>query len=171
MKLLSLSITVLLLIAFNASAKSTQDKIQHCAKFEDNKKRLTCFDSLVIKKEKAPKGKEVSLAKSEVILETAKPKAVVNVAEPKKLTQQFGFESKVITQTPESLTFTVQKVQKNPHGKLKITFKNGQIWQQRDSKRFRLKTDEQVIVSKGAWGSFFLQKPTANSRIKIKRLK
>lgn len=86
----------------------------------------------------------------------------------------FGLEHK---QKPEDerpdrlqLKWTTKK--KDAYGKWVITLENGQVWRQTDSTRFSFKNSEQwVVVVRGFMGSYFLEEPEHNKRIRVKRVK
>jgi hypothetical protein len=71
----------------------------------------------------------------------------------------------------DSITLTISQLSKSPYGQWKITFDNGQRWQQKDNHKLSLKTGQRVILTKGAISSVFLQKENSTKRIKVKRLK
>jgi hypothetical protein len=65
---------------------------------------------------------------------------------------------------------TISEVEKDPYGALKISFNNGQVWKQTDSRNFRLKSGQKVYIEKAALGSFLLGAEGRNSTIRVKRL-
>ena len=71
----------------------------------------------------------------------------------------------------DSITLTISKLSKSPYGEWRITFENGQRWQQKDNYKLSLKTGQRVILTKGSLSSVYLQKENTTKRIKVKRLK
>jgi len=132
-------------------------KVQACSQISENKARLNCFDQL-----------------------TTKPGTQVLAPKTAELTVQEvdSFSKEQVKKTAEEkateinrISLTISKLDKTAYGKWKITFVNGQKWQQKDSTKLKLKLGEQVILTKGALSAVFLQKENANKRIKVKRLK
>jgi hypothetical protein len=183
-----------------STANSLLDGLAMCAKNTDSLQRLVCFDKLAKDtKSNPPNEPQVTLNDSivERVDSTVKvapkiqpekvlavsnhhkkpavvePQSVVVIANSVKQQQaSFGKEA---VKRPEDrikqLKEKVIKIQKAPYGELIITFENGQVWRQTDSIRFRLSTDEVVIIERGALGSFFIGKENTNQRIRAKRVK
>ncbi len=149
------SVVSCLLLPQAVSAKETSltEKIQFCSEINKDKKRLSCFDQL---SKKQPEVAKVGLTTQEV---DSFAKEHV-----KKTEEELAKEI-------NSISLTISKVSKTLRGELKITFSNGQKWQQKDSIRMKLKIGEKVSLHKGAFGSVYLQKESGNKRIKVKRLK
>lgn len=148
-----------LLISQTVLAKETElsDKVQACSQMSQDKTRLACFDQLT------------HLSNSTILA----PKKTTLTA-----TQVDDFSKGHVKKTAEevakeinSITLTISKLSKTLHGQWKVTFNNDQRWQQTDGTKLKLKQGEQVILSKGAFSSVFLQKENTNKRIKVKRLK
>jgi len=156
MKMLALySVVSCLFLTQAVSAKepSLTAKVQSCSKIIQDTARLSCFDQL---SKKQPKIVQAGLTTQEIDL-FAKEHV-------KKTDEELAKEI-------NSITLIISKVSKTLRGELKITFSNGQKWQQKDGKKMKLKVGEQVSLHKGALGSVYLQKENGNKRIKVKRLK
>jgi hypothetical protein len=98
--------------------------------------------------------------------DTNKPKPKVNA------TENFGQENK---KHPKDWINQIQgkivKMRKSAYGKHIITLDNGQVWRQTDSTHLKLVEGQSIAISRGAFGSFFISKESANKRIRAKRVK
>jgi hypothetical protein len=177
------------------------DELAMCAENTDSLQRLICYDKLAKDtKSSPPKQPQVTLNDNiiegvdSVVVQAApeiQPKKLLPVSdhpkesavvEPlsvavmtnsvKQQQESFGKEQ---LKHPENrikqFKAKVIKIQKTHYGKLIITIENGQVWRQTDGTRFRLSTDELVIIERGALGSFFIGKEKTNQRIRVKRVK
>ena len=81
----------------------------------------------------------------------------------KKTSEEFANEINYIA-------LTISQLRKTPYGRWKITFENGQKWQQKDNYKLRLETGQRVVLTKGAISSVLLQKENTKKRIKVKGL-
>lgn len=140
-----------------AKEENLSDRIQDCVKISQDTARLTCFDQLT------SKSSTIS-AEPEVTDLTAEQVDSFSKGQVKKTSEELANEI-------NSITLTISKLSKTPYGQWKITFENGQKWQQKDSYKLSLKTGQRVVLTKGAITSVFLQKENTKKRIKVKRLK
>lgn len=162
-----------LLFSLNASA-GIEQQLSQCAAKQDKLDRLICYDNLAAKvgnqsqasSHVAPVSKPTPAAQPK----PAPQAAAVVASTPAAPEASFGKVQKVEKVELDKVNLTVASVQKNPHGKLTITFDNGQVWKQNDSRRFRLKVGEKVYIEKGALGSFLLGKNDSNTTIRVKRI-
>jgi hypothetical protein len=152
-------IVVSLLISQTVLAKETDlaDKLQACVQISQDTKRLSCFDQL-----------------------TNKPKITMVDSKKAQLSamQVDGFSKEHIKNTSEeeaeeikSITLTISTLSKTIRGQWKITFENGQKWQQKDTARLKLTQGDTVVITKGMFGVVYMKKLNKNKRIKVKRLK
>lgn len=154
-----------LFIAPIVSAKETQlaTKILTCSEITDNQSRLGCFDALT--------------SNNNLVVDTAKPLVIdKTMLQAEQQVDDFAKEhvkktTKELEKEIDSITLTVSKLSKTVRGQWKITFENGQQWQQKDSGTLSLQQGDEVTLTKGAFSSVFLQKENINRRIKVKRLK
>ncbi|MFW8590986.1 hypothetical protein ACOI22_09310 [Glaciecola sp. 2405UD65-10] len=184
---------LLLLSLFAASgqtiamqASPSVNELLECKVISDNQKRLTCFDKLasqiVLKSDAKPKltvapptntPSIVSLPPAPVA--ASKPLVTVpqtNEDQNKVKVDVFGLEHKqVIISDSDSITALVANVKKAPHGELVITLDNEQVWRQTSSERLRIKSDDTVVVTRGALNSFLLKKEGSSRAIRVKRVK
>ncbi len=140
-----------------AKEESLSDSIQACVKISQDTARLTCFDQLTSKRSSTSVAPEITQLTVEQVDSFSKEQV-------KKTSEELANEI-------NSITLTISKLSKTLYGQWKITFENGQKWQQKDKYKLSLKTGQRVILTKGALSSVFLQKENTNKRIKVKRLK
>ncbi len=156
-RLASSIIVVSLFFTQTVLAKESLQQLEDCVRISQDTARLACFDKLTEKLS----SKSVEASTTQVI------------------TQQVDdFSKEHIEKTAEekanevlSISLIVKTLKKVGRGQWKITFNNGQQWQQKDATRFKLKEGDKVTLTKGALGSVFLQKENTNKRMKVKRLK
>ncbi|MFT4810429.1 MAG: hypothetical protein ACI9LX_003795 [Paraglaciecola sp.] len=181
-------------------ANTLLDDLSMCAKNNDSLQRLVCYDKLAKDtKSSQPKQPQATLkdttvksvdsdvqvaqkTQSETVLAVPERPQPPPVVQPQStgviantVKQQHASFGKEDIQRPEDVINQIKanviKIQKAPYGELIITLENGQVWRQTDSIRFRLSTDELVIIERGSLGSFFIGKEDTNKRIRAKRLK
>jgi len=155
--------SLLLIKTVSAEESELANKVKTCSQVSENQARLSCYDALSSKK---------SVAKAV----TSKS---VTAEKPTMSEQEIdGFAKSHVQKTDEELaneintiTLTISKLSKTVRGQWKLSFENGQKWQQKDSAKLKLKQGIKVILTKGALGSVYLQKENSNKRIKVKRVK
>lgn len=182
------------------AAPNVSEMLQ-CKVISDNSQRLACFDKFASqfvdtsKVEKnlklaepsnlqntvsapasiAPPTVPATASKPFVTLPQPNEAAVSSLAgaEPSKTKEDvFGLEHKqVITSDSDTVTALVTKVQKAPLGELIVTLSNNQVWRQTSSERMRIKSDDTVVVTRGALNSFLLNKEGSSRSIRVKRVK
>ncbi len=166
-------------------AKESLDQLEDCVKISQDTARLACFDKLTEK----ISNKSVEVNTTQLITQQvgdSSKKHIENInsksvaaSTTQLITQQVDdFSKEHIEKTAEekanevlSISLLVDTLKKVGRGQWKITFKNGQQWQQKDTTRFKLKEGDKVTLTKGALGSVFLQRENTNKRMKVKRLK
>ena len=140
-----------------AEEKNLSDRVQGCIEITQDTARLACFDQLLSK----PSAKKVEAQVAEI---TAKQVDSFSKEHVKKTAEEKAKEI-------DSIILTISQLSKSPYDQWKITFENGQKWQQKDNYKLRLKIGQRVILTKGSLSSVFLQKENSTKRIKVKRLK
>jgi hypothetical protein len=167
-----ISIAIFGLLSLTTQAETLNEGLVKCTKVEDSLARLVCFDRLA-KHTTMPVS---TIVKSNKVMPVAKPRVVAPVKASKA--ESFGAEhirkSHEVEEEEESkIVFEIASLQKDPYGKYRFTFKNGQQWKQTDSNQLRVKVGESVLLSKGFMGSIFLKKNDvdSNKKIRVKRLK
>jgi hypothetical protein len=166
-------------------AKESIVQLEECVKISQDTARLACFDKIT----KKFSSKSIEANTTQVItqkIDNSSKEHIDNLSSKsveantaQVITQQVDdFSKEHIEKTAEekanevlSISLTVDSLKKVGRGQWKITFKNGQQWQQKDTTKFKLKEGNKVTLTKGALGSVFLQKENNNKRMKVKRLK
>lgn len=140
-----------------AKEDNLSDSIQGCVKISQDTARLACFDQLTDKRSTISVEPAITALTTQQVDSFSKEQV-------KKTREE---QAKEIT----TITLTISELTKTMRGQWKVTFTNGQKWQQKDTVTLRLKKGDKVILTKGALSSVFLQKENTNKRIKVKRLK
>ncbi len=175
-------IIVIALFAVTLSSQAAELSLKSCSAIEDPVERLACYDKLAgrlpvdaAKASDTTPGKvEPVASKADVIAPTAPAvTSTVPAVEPTPNAEaSFGLEHKVKEERPDELQLKWTEKKKDAYGKWIITLENGQVWRQTDSRRFYFTNSEQlVVISRGIFGSFFLEEPERNDGIRVKRIK
>ncbi|MBA6253593.1 MULTISPECIES: hypothetical protein [unclassified Colwellia] len=157
LKKIGILITILLVFSTSSYAKTLSNELEQCVKVQDDLSRLSCFDRL-------------SLTSKNTVEIKESPTQVQKEARfggdkiEKKKQQDSGYNL-------EKVIYTVAKINKSIRKKLTIHFENGQVWKQNDTITLRLKKEDNVEISAGMLGSFFLKKINTNRAIRVKRIK
>ena len=183
MKLPLILVTILIVsLSANCLADSTENLLK-CAEKKDSLVRLLCYDDIakgLVKSEVASTYNAVpsgSIASNSVVNKV--PKAnMSSVQKPPVLSQenQFGSEgltskNKQSTEELSQLVTTIKSIKKTVYEQWNIVFDNDQVWKQVGSDYIRLAVGDEVVVSKGALGSYKLKKAGSNRSIRVKRSK
>tara|TARA_B110000467_G_scaffold156788_1_gene170694 strand:+ start:138 stop:722 length:585 start_codon:yes stop_codon:yes gene_type:complete len=181
--LIGLTVICFSLQAAGFTGVSLNNSMQTCAKLTDDTQRLFCFDKLVKPVVGLVEKKEIGVVASPVTALTAviaKKNEIENKPSQTKRTveQENNFAKNHIKKTSEeeaqsinSIELRISKLKKLIRGEWKISFENGQKWQQKDSDRIKLKVGDKVILEKGASTAIYLKKIGTKKRIRVKRVK
>ena len=175
---------IISMFAVSLSVQAATRSLESCAAIDDPVRRLACYDRLA---GRLPSDAETESDTTSGAVNPEEPNPEVIVPgdpEPKK-------NVPAVAQTPETealfglsqkqrqkeeqldelkLKWAIK--QKDSYGKWIIILENGQVWHQTDSRRFRfLNSEQQVIIYRGALGSFFLREPDRKNGIRVKRVK
>lgn len=161
----------ILAISGQAQATNIQESIATCAVEKDSLKRLLCYDEVA---------KKVATGSMKVTAPViAAPAAKSTTSAPKKSSEvfdaeeSFGAERKYVEEEQvNELKFVIKSITKGPRGKIKATFENGQVWQQKDSDKYaNFSTGDKVIIKRGVFDAFYMRKIDSNRTIRVKRIK
>ncbi|MEM5510440.1 hypothetical protein WNY98_16300 [Pseudoalteromonas sp. AS71] len=171
MKKQLLSLLVLLSApTFAAQTQFNTQALQACSFIENDFNRLLCYDNTVAGK---------SLTKP-TVTKTLTPPTANNVPQvvaaapiqAKAKADDFGLEHKESQVEKETeIKAMVTSVDEAAYGELIISLDNGQQWRQIGSDSMRLKEDDTIVISRGAFSSFLLKKDGKNRSIRVKRTK
>lgn len=154
----TLMTVAILSVSLQANA-AIEPQLSQCSSITDNTARLHCYDKLAA--EHASTAATVS----------APAASTTHVAPAKNTEDSFGLEAKRVPENSlDKLELEVVSTAEDPHGALKVTFTNGQIWKQTDGRKYTLKAGEKVYIQKAALGSFLMGTPERNALVRVKRL-
>ena len=168
----------LYLASGNAFAANLEEELKKCAATSDSSARLACFDALdkadgvdttdVSSPAAMPMEKEETVTAKEVEVESA----VSQPSETEPAVQDFGVEQrKAMENAPESMESAIVAVDRGKYTKPVVTLENGQVWQQTDGGRMKLKVGQTALINRGAFSSFFIQNKSGGNRVRVKRIK
>lgn len=171
MKKQLLSLLVLLSApTFAAQTEFNTQALQACSFIENDFNRLLCYDNTIAGK---------SLTKP-TITKTLTPPTANNVPQAvaaapmqaKAKADDFGLEHKESQVEKETeIKAMVTSVKEAAYGELIISLDNGQQWRQIGSDSMRLKENDTIAISRGAFNSFLLKQDGKNRSIRVKRTK
>ncbi|GAB0111172.1 hypothetical protein [Pseudoalteromonas distincta] len=165
MKKQLLSLLVLLSApTFAAQTEFNTQALQACSFIENDFNRLLCYDNTVAGK---------SLLKPSVTKKLTPPTTAAAPIQVKEKVDDFGLEHKKEAQVEKEteIKAVVTSVKEAAYGELIISLDNGQQWRQIGSDSMRLKENETIVISRGAFSSFLLKKDGKNRSIRVKRTK
>ncbi len=164
------------LAALPVQAETLAGALNKCKAEDNSLQRLVCYDR-VVKNMQQYSGLDEAVKQGYTV-----PSASRNAAVPAPATApvppaqkapapQFGLEHKEDQDTlPQTMTASVSKVEKTARDQYLITLDNGMVWRQADNERYRIKTGDSVTIERGMLGAFYLSRPDANRRIKVRRV-
>ncbi|WP_219012041.1 hypothetical protein [Shewanella algae] len=171
MRLTWIAASTAALLCFQAQA-GIEQQLAQCASLSDKLDRLICYDELAAKVTHA-KVTHAKVTPTEAAVVAAAPVAKSVQADPVADFGADNLESTIQASKKNEVAkifLTISEVDKDPYGALKISFSNGQVWKQTDSRNFRLESGQKVYIEKAALGSFLLGTEGRNSTIRVKRL-
>lgn len=160
---------VTLLAGLPAAAQSAAD-LQRCRDLKDATARLACYDAIPL----APSVPATQPAARTSAPPTAASAAPAPAARTAPAPAEFGFERRVEQQREE-----VKAIESRITGKVdgweantRFTLDNGQVWQvSDDSRAFGNATNPRVRISRGTFGTFFLEIEGINAAPRVKRIR
>ncbi|QYJ86629.1 hypothetical protein K0I73_02415 [Shewanella mesophila] len=155
-----------LFISLHAFA-GIEQQLANCAAIGDKLDRLICYDNLAANASNHNANRPIQAPVSKPV---PAPQAPVVATAAITAEESFGKMPKEAPAQVTKLDMKVTSVSKDAYGALKIGFENGQVWKQKDNRRFKLKAGDTVYIEKGALGSFMLGKEGINTTIRVKRL-
>ena len=151
---------VLMLLHTSANAQDSAD-LERCASLDDPQARLECYDTA----SRRQRDSRAPAAKPD-------PDDSREPAQPAPLSDAVGeeqIETKDVKEGPVRGRLT--ECRQGPSGKWYFYFDNGQVWEQRDSDRLRLKEcDFEVTIRKDFFG-YKMEMPDSRNKIRIGRVK
>ncbi|QTL36369.1 hypothetical protein [Pseudoalteromonas viridis] len=136
-------------VALPAQAKGKlPHKLLACSALKDEQKRLNCYDALAAEHANKPH-----------------PVRAQTHATP---AEKFGLEHKKVPE--QEISATVSEVSKSANGQRRFTLDNQQRWQQIGTQAFFAKEGDVVVIRRGSFNSFIMQKAGSNRSIKVRRV-
>lgn len=175
-------IIVISLFSVSLSVHAATPTLKGCAAIENPVERLACYDTLAGRlpaetaktNDTAPSTVDSVASKAAAIVPAAFAETPVDPAvKPAPDAEAiFGLEHKQKEEQPEELQLKWTKKSQDAYGKWIIFMENGQVWRQTDTAVFGFNNPEQqVVISRGILGSFFLVEPDGKKRIRVIRVK
>ncbi len=121
---------------------------QECRQLANDSQRLACYDeyAAMLERKNRPPGKEEQKA-------------------------AFGLPKTSPADELEGIQAVIRKIEKSARGQRTLYLDNGQIWRQLgSSSQPRLKSGKQIIIERGALGSYVLKPVNSNRSMRVKRL-
>ncbi len=147
-------------LASSSYAADFTADFQKCRQLASDSQRLQCYDQLQLPVAAEHKAQPLAVAAA-----TAVVSAVPASQDPNK----FGQKISIDEQGPAQLELTISALTLDAYNKYKLIMSNGQVWKQTESGAMQLKAGDVCIISKGALGSFYLQKKGSSKKIRVKR--
>lgn len=165
----SLWLLALGLTALPAMA-SVEQQLAQCATISDKLDRLICYDKLAETAARTPVADAAPVLVPAAAVAAAPTAPVAPVSKPAPTMEESFGKTKKAEEEPDRIDMEIATVSKDQYGNLKISFTNGQVWKQTDSRRYKLDAGEKVFIEKGAFSSFYLGSDSRNSTIRVKRI-
>ncbi|MEZ9819509.1 hypothetical protein AB4238_02625 [Shewanella sp. 10N.286.45.A1] len=151
---------------------SVESQLSTCAAVQDKLERLICYDNLASSLPTRSPNSPIPTTETVAVASSSAAVLTSTASTQKNAVEEFGnLEKSKQEQAIDTIHLTVSKIKKDAYGALKIEFTNGQVWKQTDSRRFKLKPEQEVFIKKAALGSFTLGMEDRNTTIRVKRLK
>lgn len=184
------ALPLLLLSSLSIASPIDAQALEACTKIANDVNRLACFDQALTSQPLTKTDASIDVNKdANIEIETAPIVAVTakqiktqpltaapsEKSEPAATSNEsdFGLSAKVLleksTQT-QSISAQVNAIKESVNGYNTFTLSNEQRWKQSESRSYRIKVGDTVIISRGAMGSFLMKKQGANRTIRVKRL-
>ncbi|MEI6859826.1 MAG: hypothetical protein V5788_08620 [Shewanella sp.] len=175
---------VVILVSTQATAGLEQELLS-CRDKADKLDRLVCYDQITINVSNIPEAtSSTSVSTATATTDVATTNLVVtplalsvpatSVTLPANTEAEFGSTNLKTNEAKEEITkiyMEIDSFSKDAYGALKISFNNGQIWKQSDSRYYKVKAGQKIFIKKAAFGSFILGTDERNTTIRVKRLK
>lgn len=166
--LLQPALVATLCFALPATAQSAAE-LQRCRDLKDATARLACYDAIPL----APVAPTTAPAKRADAAATA-PAPATAAARTAPAPAEFGFERRV-EQQRESVKAIESRITGKVEGweaNTRFTLDNGQVWQVSDGSRaFGNVTNPKVKISRGTFGTFFLEIEGINAAPRVQRVR
>jgi hypothetical protein len=184
-------LVVLILTTGAAQADELYDELVICRGLPSAEARVLCYDSAVDRSRQkggprpattaAPppvSPAESAVATSPAAVEPAAAAATGASAANISQEELFGQDSDEVQRTVEeatgderidTLSAQITKLQQSGYDKVAITLDNGQVWQQIETSKLRLRVGDNIEIERAALGSFQLRKEGSKRMMRVSR--
>lgn len=153
-----------------AAAQSAAD-LQRCRDLKDATARLACYDAIPL----TPSVPATQPAARASAAPSVAPPAPAPAAPKAPAPAEFGFERRIEQQQREAVKAIESRITGKVEGwepNSRFTLDNGQVWQVSDDSRgFGNATNPRVRISRGTFGTFFLEIEGINAAPRVKRIR
>ncbi|MES2130386.1 MAG: hypothetical protein V4463_24205 [Pseudomonadota bacterium] len=161
----------MLLLLVSGSALADDAALLRCRELKDAGPRLACYDAMPVSAPvaRAPRAAAAE-APAEVLPSTVPPPALAVTRQEKE--NAFGFEMRPKKeQLDEIVSYIEGKFEGwGPHSQIRLA--NGQVWLVVDgSEVVVIATNPKVTITRGSFGSMFMEIEGSNGGPKVRRLK
>ncbi|MEO0499151.1 MAG: hypothetical protein AAF205_01160 [Pseudomonadota bacterium] len=163
-------------VATGASAQDAERKIVECAAIVDGTERLACYDDLaagvsaearaIAERRRAEEERLAAIAKAEeerqaaLAAAEAERQAALAAAEAAREAEMAIGAEQVLAgggraaRDLESATFTVKEIVKQNRRKAQIFFENGQVWQLKEDRPFRVRPGTELTIERAMMSGY-----------------
>jgi hypothetical protein len=173
-----IALTVLLISPLSIANSMSLPDLRTCTAIKNDIERLTCFDQ-VMTNLPLTETEHVDSTSAPLILipRPSKGDAALVSSEKSKLPTStdanFGMETKILQKKRsqvDSISAQVDSIEESARGNKTLTLNNQQRWEQAESRPFRIKVGDTVIILRSAMGSFRIKKQGTNRTIRVRRI-
>jgi hypothetical protein len=172
----TIALTVLLISPLSIANSMSLPDLRTCTAIKNDIERLTCFDQ-VMTNLPLTETEHVDSTSAPLILIPSKADAALVSSEKSKLPTSadanFGMETKILQKKRsqvDSISAQVDSIEESARGNKTLTLNNQQRWEQAESRPFRIKVGDTVIILRSAMGSFRIKKQGTNRTIRVRRI-
>jgi len=147
------------------------DAMLKCRALPDASKRLACYDAIDVRLDvRAPAAPTTSAAKVPAAA-TAAASRVASAATPLPPAAEFGLAPKQTAVGVDKIATTIKGRLESWQQGSRIRLANGQLWQVTDDSRGICDcVDRKVVITRGAFSTYFLEIEGKNNSPRVKRL-
>ena len=169
--------TALLMLACinTGHAAESEDELAACRAIEADAERVACYDAIAHGQVEEQENKGLAVVPAAAAIEVATSPAVTPSPD-----EDFGknttdddltrdAEEPENDDDDDQLTATVTSVREYKRDRVVFTLDNGQEWRQSSASTLRLDVGDEIVIRKGAFGSFNMAKQGSSRPMKVRR--
>jgi hypothetical protein len=161
------AVTLLFAVTAPAFAQDLPQSVLDCSAIQQDSNRLACFDREIARHKSVSGAVASTQVTPAQAVPAAPPVAITPPENPKAKEDEFGVTGQLARKRKEAeaktkaslveLRSAVVKVRTKAYGEHVFELDNGQVWEEIEKKNaLNIKQGEQVRITQGAIGSFFL---------------